>query len=257
MVLVLMALTALAASRVGEPDLAPGIGVTRNLPRQVGPFIGHEMLFCADAGCAEAFGADEFDHPATADCSLCGGTLDRMAPIERQLLPAGTEITRAFYRDSKGSSFFVSLVIGGRDRMSLHRPENCLPGQGLSIRNSRVLETPLVNGDTLRTRLLDVRRQVGGSDGAVFSHFTYWYIAPGRETPSQWRLYGWMAADRLIHARMDRWAYVAVAHDFNPLHEEASKEQLRAFLAHLHPRIVTPVALTGGLTRNTKNDATP
>lgn len=244
-VLALMIVTAVAASRVGEPELAPAVGVTRALPRQVGRFIGHEMLYCAEADCAEAYGADEFDDHTVAVCPLCGGALDTMAPIERRLLPAGTEIVRAFYRDSKGSSFFVSVVIGGRDRMSLHRPENCLPGQGLSIRGNRLLDTPLNDDRTLHTRLLDVRRQVGGSDAAVFSHFTYWYIAPGRETPSQWRLYAWMAADRLIHARMDRWAYVAVAHDYNPLHEKESLEKLREFLANLRPLIIEPTAIPG------------
>ncbi len=239
-VLALMVATAWAASRVGEPELASAIGVTRALPRQVGRFSGHEVLYCAEADCAEAYGADKFDDPSTAVCPLCGGDLDTMAPIERKLLPEGTEVVRAFYRDSQGSSFFVSLVIGGRDRMSLHRPENCLPGQGLSIRNSRVLETPLAGGGQLHTRLLDVRRQVGGSDAAVFSHFTYWYIAPGRETPSQWWLYAWMAADRLIHSRMDRWAYIAVAHDYNPLHEDESLEKMRAFLAGLRPLIIKP-----------------
>ncbi len=239
-VLAVMIASVVAASRIGEPQLASDVGVRRTLPPQVGRLTLQAMLYCSKADCAEAFSADEFDHHAEQRCPLCDAPLDTMAPIERQILPAGTEITRGFYRDSQGTSFFVSVVIGGRDRMSLHRPENCLPGQGLSIRNSRLLETRLANDRILRTRLLDVRRQVGGSDAAVFSHFTYWYIAPERETSSQWRLYQWMAADRLFHARMDRWAYVAVAHDFHPQHEQDSLDQLRAFLAELRPLIRKP-----------------
>ncbi len=234
-VLVLMIASVVAASRIGEPQLASEVGVRRSLPPRVGRLTLQAMLYCSNADCAEAFSADEFEQHAERRCPLCEAPLDTMSPIERQLLPTGTEVMRGFYRDPQGTSFFVSVVIGGRDRMSLHRPENCLPGQGLSIRDSRLLETQLENDGILRTRLLDVRRQVGGSDTAVFSHFTYWYIAPERETSSQWQLYKWIAADRLFHARMDRWAYIAVAHDFHPRQEQDSLDQLRAFLTELRP----------------------
>ncbi len=237
-ILALMLAATLAASRVGEPQLAPAIGVRRPLPAQIARFHGHELLFCSNVDCAEAYGSDEFEHVDTDVCPLCGSALDSMAPIERQLLPQGTTIMRSIYRGTDGSSFFVAVVIGGRDRLSLHRPENCLPGQGLSIRASRILETALPHGEMLQTRLLDVRRQLGGSDAAVFSHFTYWYVAPQRETPLQWKLYAWMAADRLLHARMDRWAYVAVAHDFEPSRQSVSQTALQEFLRSLHPAIV-------------------
>ncbi len=238
-VLLLMIAAVLATSRVAEPRLTAGIGVRQPLPRQVGRWIGHELLYCSNEDCAEAFGADTFADAGAQVCPVCGSALDGMAPLERRLLPAGTDVLRSIYRAPDGSAFFVSVVIAGRDRLGLHRPENCLPGQGLSIRGSRILETPLADGaPPLRTRLLSVRRRIGGSDAAVFSHFAYWYVAPGRETPSQGRLYAWMAADRLFYARMDRWAYVAVAHDIDPSREDVSLDGLHEFLASLHPLIV-------------------
>lgn len=238
-ILGLMLATSLAASRVGEPYLVQETGVMRPLPRRVARWTGHALLYCANPDCAEAYGSDEFDEGVEPACPLCGSELDSMAPVERRLLPAGTEVLRSLYRTPGGaSSFFVSVVTGGRDRLSLHRPENCLPGQGLAIRGSRLLETPLEDGRTLRTRLLDVRRRIGGSDTAVTSHFTYWYVAPGRETPSQWRLYGWIAADRLLYGRMDRWSYIAIAHDYEPSRERESLAELREFIAALRPLVV-------------------
>ncbi len=239
-VLVLMLIAAAANSRVGDPQLTSHAGVRRQLPGSVGEFTGRQLFYCSNASCAEAYGADDFDDAPSAKCPLCDSELDTMAPVERRLLPAGTEVLRSFYRDTGNNSFFVSVVIGGRDRLSLHRPENCLPGQGLSIRSRSILQTALRNGETLQTRLLDVRRRLGESDVDVFSHFAYWYVAPQRETHSQWQLYTWIASDRLLHARMDRWSYIAVARDFNPAQEEKSLEKLRGFLAELHPLIVVP-----------------
>ena len=63
--------------------------------------------------------------------------------------------------------------------------------------------------------------------------FGYWFIGGGRETPSHLKRLAWMAWDRLIHNRADRWAYVSVY-----IPEAGSVEAGQALLSGLLRQLV-------------------
>ncbi len=58
-----------------------------------------------------------------------------ISAIEREVLPADTGFSRKNYVSLQrpNERVFLSIVLSGRDRTSIHRPEICLVGQGWTI----------------------------------------------------------------------------------------------------------------------------
>jgi exosortase len=58
-----------------------------------------------------------------------------VTPIEREVLPPDTGFSRKSYVSlhNLNDRVFLSIVLSGRDRTSIHRPEICLVGQGWTI----------------------------------------------------------------------------------------------------------------------------
>ena len=67
---------------------------------------------------------------------------------------------------------FVSIVLSGAEKRSIHRPEVCLPAQGWQIRSAHGREVRLDDGRTLPVTVLTVARNVqfaNGRDGVLSS----------------------------------------------------------------------------------------
>jgi len=61
-----------------------------------------------------------------------------LQPVQREeldWLPPDTTFGRRLYTAKDGFQVFVSGVLMGTDRTSIHKPEFCLPGQGFEIRS--------------------------------------------------------------------------------------------------------------------------
>jgi hypothetical protein len=70
-----------------------------------------------------------------------GGAAD-LTLGERQALPPDTVILRKEYVGPGGDSTTVSVVLSGKEQKSIHRPQQCLPGQGYVIESSRTVSVP-------------------------------------------------------------------------------------------------------------------
>jgi len=135
-----------------------------------------------------------------------------VTPVERTILPPDTGFSRKLYvrLDDRRRQVFVSLVLSGRDRTSIHRPELCLIGQGWTILGSERREL-VAGGRAWPVTLLRVETQAalpGGGSRRVPALAVYWFIGGGSAAATtggrMWR----EACDRLLHARRNRWAYV-------------------------------------------------
>lgn len=143
--------------------------------------------------------------------------------IEREVLPADTGFAKMLYED-RDSQFLrrgeptdiaVSIVLSGRDRTSIHRPELCLPGQGHNIVKSSIVELPVPSfqGGKLRATVLDLGEQVidvgGGRRLHVPAIYVYWFVSPDYVVPTteERRILGWLER---LQLRINRWAYVAL-----------------------------------------------
>jgi exosortase len=154
--------------------------------------------------------------------------------VERKLLPPDTGYSRKHYvrLARPEEQVFFSIVLSGRDRTSIHRPELCLVGQGWTIAGREVRALALPGGETLHATLLKIEREAVRQDGErlrVSALLAYWFVGgDARAVVATHRGMLWRnARDRLRHGRADRWAYV-VAQTLAQDGEEAAWARLEA-----------------------------
>jgi exosortase len=162
--------------------------------------------------------ADNGVDPAALPETAGGGWFGHPAPVtevERQVLPADTGFSRKSYVSSLDPAEWVllSVVLSGRDRTSIHRPELCLVGQGWTItgRSERKFSWPGGEGASIRATVLRVERVLltsSGQNRRVPAVFVYWFVGADRQVATSWERVLDSSLDLLLHQRRHRWAYV-------------------------------------------------
>lgn len=227
---VILGLAAALVVALPEVPVAGEPGVHTEMPSRIGRFRGEQILYCQNLQCLRTY-TDSTNLPT--NCLSCGAALNEISPAERMALPPDTRIFKRRYTDG-GRSFYVSVVLAGSDQRSIHRPQQCLPAQGYVITQTRRLSFP-DEPRPLEFNLLTVRERAGAQREVRRPMlFAYWYVAHGRETPSNGMRLFWTATDRLFRRQANPWAYVAVLTDDGP----GAEEQLKAFLTELRAALV-------------------
>lgn len=134
---------------------------------------------------------------------LDGFTSEQLEASEAELtvLPADTVIHKRRYEAPGGEWMVVSLVVGGRSKSSIHRPELCLPAQGFAMRNPR----------TRKVAGRDWRMIELASGGAPSCGFAYTFFnQEGYSTASHVSRIFRDVLDRSVLNRIDRWVMVSV-----------------------------------------------
>jgi EpsI family protein len=172
------------------------------------------------------------------------GQVTPVTAVEREVLPADTGFSRKTYvsLSDRGQQVFLSIVLSGRDRTSIHRPEICLVGQGWTIRGAetRTLRGP--GGGALPVTLLRIDREATTRDGrklVVPAVFVYWFVGGERVVASHWERLAWSAYDRLWRQRNHRWAYI-VAQSLALDGEAAALARVQAVLDGTLPEVMAP-----------------
>lgn len=235
-VFVLMALASLALAFSVNVDTQNEAGVKQTLPERVGEWSGFDILYCNNPTCRREFTADQLD-PGMTNCPVCGTPLETASMGERQLLPKDTVLAKKMYVHPSGARLFVSLVLSGKERVSIHRPEVCLVGQGHDIVESTVLSVPRENDEPLDIMMLETLRPFENRDGTKDFHesfYAYWFVGKDRETPYHVQRMWWMASDRVLRNVSHRWAYLSVGG--TRLHENDNHHELvRSFVKDFDP----------------------
>lgn len=161
--------------------------------------------------------------------------------IERQVLPADTGFSRKAYlsRIDPSQQVLLSIVLSGRDRTSIHRPEICLVGQGWTIigRSAHSFSWPGGNGVKVPATVLHIEREVtmpGRKRVRVPALFAYWFVGADRVVATNWERVLYASYDRLIHQQGHRWAYVAALTTV-PDDEAAAFDRLQVVLNRTLP----------------------
>lgn len=150
--------------------------------------------------------------PATLGLDWAG----RAAPVsavEREVLPPDTGYSRCSYQSlvDPRQAVFLSIVLSGRDRTSIHRPELCLVGQGWNVVGREVVTLRAADGGDLPVTLLRTEREMTDAAGRavkVPGVFVYWFVGADRVVATHWQRVFYTALDRLRHLQGHRWAYV-------------------------------------------------
>lgn len=212
-------------------------GIRLRLPEQVGEWTGQDMLFCQNPVCTREYRAGDLN--GATNCPVCGGDLNHMTRAERDLLPKDTEIVKKDYRNPEGRGIYTTIVLSGKERVSIHRPQVCLVGQGYTILRSHVVSIPLEGREPLKVMVLDLLRRVRGPDGQPLDipfYFAYWFVGKDRETPYHIERMFWMASDRIIRNVSHRWAYIAVS-GLREVGSDSYEAELKEFVGNFYPQI--------------------
>ena len=239
--LVLLALTSMALALTVDTSTSDEAGIEPALPDQVGLWVGDEIRFCWNPEHQKIFAASKLDNLDV--CPDCGGQLGSMTLIEKSMLPADTVIVKKRYTHPDGRHIVATVVMSGRERASIHRPERCLVGQGSEIERTHIVEVPMEGREPFDVRILDMLRhvRVQGVPRSYGSYYAYWFVGKDRETASHNARLFWMAADRVLHNKSHRWAYIAFSGDRDIEGDtEAYREEVREFAAAAYPQMIIP-----------------
>ena len=174
------------------------------------------------------------------------GKDEAVTPKELEALGEDTEFARKTYTDLEGNKIYVSVVLAGQDmNTGIHRPERCLPAQGMTIADSQAVNIALnTPAQTVipTTRLHIVRSGQLRSGEAVnlYGFDYYWFVGIEDITNSHTKrnLIDWR--DRLLKGYNQRWAFVSVISMVNGSSKEAEADadkHMRDFIADLFPKI--------------------
>jgi EpsI family protein len=197
----------------------------------------------------DAGGANPAALPAFLGSDWMGATIEPTA-VERAILPPDTGYSTKQYISRQGANLQVllSIVLSGRDRTSIHRPELCLVGQGWTIdgSSSHRFSYPGQPGADFEATLLHVHRaKVGGREPAP-ELVAYWFVGGDRIVPSQGARMLYDAWNRVVHGRADRWAYVLLQTEAGD-GDGAGLARIQSILNSTLPTFQPPLAARGRL----------
>jgi hypothetical protein len=159
---------------------------------------------------------------------------------ERAILPPDTGYSRKNYIAVADESqrVFLSIVLSGRDRSSIHRPELCVVGQGWTIRAATEFRFygPRPGPAVIPATVLHVQREVRTPRGTVVvpQLIVYWFVGGDTIESTYWRRLARDAWNRVFRARADRWAYVLMQTDARD-GETAALARMQAVLSQTLP----------------------
>lgn len=165
-------------------------------------------------------------------------------------LPRDTTFGQRYYTNAQ-EAFTVSMmvVLMGRDRTSIHAPENCLVGAGWTVTGKETGQVKMqqpVPYDLPVTKLFTRRdhRNERGESVPMRGIFVYWFVAENELAADHLKRMWRMALDMMRTGVLQRWAYVSCFAVCRPGEEEATWERLQRFIVAATPQfqLVPPAA---------------
>ena len=199
--------------------------------------------FCQNEHCGNVVETDSpFEKPQA--CPSCGSPMAYVSVGELTVLPSDTGFRKCHYYDALGDVYRVTVVINGKSRQSIHRPEVCLPAQGFSLENGHVVEFHLDNGSLLPMRCVDLRRR--DSTSSLRMGQGYYFVSSNNLVASHLSRMLISIRDRAFRNRITRWAMVTLFCE-EPLASTPEREKaVAAFLSQFNEALIKPGAFGEG-----------
>jgi len=172
------------------------------------------------------------------------GRRTEVTASERAILPGDTGYSRKDYVavSDPAQRVFLSIVLSGRDRSSIHRPELCVVGQGWTIKavTEHRFSVPGRTTKEFAATVLHVQREMQTPRGPVVvpQLIVYWFVGGDTVESTYWKRLARDAWNRVFHARADRWAYVLMQTDARE-GEKAALARMQAVLNQTLPVFAT------------------
>lgn len=152
----------------------------------------------------------ELELPATV--GEWTGEVIEPSELELKLLPKGTGFAKRIYTNAANDTIYCSIVLSSPDPRSIHRPELCLPTQGVKIIGSELIQVP-VEGLKKPLPIMKLTTRTtpqGHPDMNIRGYFMYWFVGKDRITARHWQRILWNMWDRTVFNTNHRWAYIIV-----------------------------------------------
>lgn len=159
----------------------------------------------------------------------------------RDYLPKDTSFGQRIYRSEDGVWIQVYVVLMGTDRTSIHKPQVCLPAQGLTIDKTEVSPIPIEQPkryDLPVIKLTLGNLTVKERETPMHGLFVYWFVTDGELSadPSGVRRM-WQSTLHLIRTgEMQRWAYVSCFAVCEPGQEDLAYDRMKQLIAGAVPQ---------------------
>jgi len=235
----LMIITALALAFTVEVELNDQPGIRMDLPATMDHWVGDELRYSHDRDDPKQYRVSELEFPSIDPDT--GEKLFKMSYAEYEALPHDTLFVKSIYTNDVADQVFVSIVLSGAERNSIHRPQRCLVGQGSTIVDTKYLKIPMEGRDPLKLCILETvknYRDAEGNPQAYNGYYAYWFVGQKRETPSHYERMFWLAWDRVIHSLAHKWAYIAVSGTREEGGEDLYNEEIIEFVQKLYPHLL-------------------
>lgn len=226
------------------PQMEPDNYLAADLPPIADRYPGSHLLFCQNQACGRMAREDELTASQLASnvCPVCGQPLDRLSLKEKEYLrPEPRILRRSYWRDSS-RPITVTVIVSQESRLSIHRPELCLPSQKSYIQSEKRRVLSLGAGRRVVAKVLTITRVDMGRQCLL-----YWFVNPRTETPSHLTRLLLDAWDQAVHNRVNRWAMVTVfcpgdVADGQP----AAWHEMERFVAAWYPQLTRAAGFTRG-----------
>jgi hypothetical protein len=156
-------------------------------------------------------------------------------------LPPDTTFGRRQYKAGDGFQVFVSAVLMGSDRTSIHKPEYCLPSQGFRITRRSQNEIPIQSPHSylLPVTRLDALKEVrlpGGRTQEMGAVYVYWFLSDTRLSNDHLERMWWLAMDLVRTGELQRWSYIGCLAACAPGQEDAAYRRIQSFIQEMVPQ---------------------
>jgi len=243
----LMVLAALALAFTVDVTLSDKPGISMDLPATLEEgWVGDELRYSHDPENPKQYRVSELELPDIDP--VTEEKLFTMSFAEYEALPHDTLFVKSIYTNDIATQVFVSIVLSGKERNSIHRPQRCLVGQGNSLVGSERFEIPLEGRKPLKVDVLKTTRKyqdAEGNDVFYYGYYAYWFVGQGRETPSHYERMFWLAWDRVVHSVAHKWAYIAVSGRREGGESDAYKQEITEFVQKLYPHLLIDLKKEG------------
>lgn len=178
---------------------------------------------------------------------ICGSFSSKPLPVSTQelnWLPSDTTYGRRRYVSAIDNfTGDLSVVLMEKDRTSIHKPQYCLPGQGLQITKEETIELPvtLKDGSKLRTQLIHAGQTIQMEDGStqpIQALYYYFFVADGQTTPNHSEMMMRIAKGLLFQGVTERWGYISFFTWFRPEQEKLAMKRSSELLEELLPQVM-------------------
>jgi hypothetical protein len=161
-------------------------------------------------------------------------------------LPTDTSYAERLYIAPDRFWIQSTAILMGADRTSIHRPEYCLPGQGLNIDKKEVVDIPINDQppyklEVARWNVSKTVQQPDGEKVKLAAIYVFWFVADNEETANHDKMLEWLTLDLFRTGKLQRWAYISYFTECEPGKEDATFDRVKRFIADQAPQFELPL----------------